>query len=459
MKIKIEALKLNELKHQLELRKLDKKGNKAVLIYRLQNATNSEYITIEEGLNSSDSDTEDDETVFKTVSENDTNMHVKNKTKRRYYFNNSDSLQLCNFKAIRNLSKTVCKLKLLIKQLCIENKKLVKQVNNNNIQSDIKISTLCNKPGEELSPQDNSTLNIKARKPQYVNKDSKKEVNKEIVNNNTGKNATINRPLIKERTINSTKYNSNSNIGNMKIRKEKPVKLLLLSDSYGRSCVNILNNSIDPTKMETLTIFKPNGNFADVTEDLKNTTRYYGKKDYVIIWAGMNDALRKSQISNEKLQEITALQDQTNVIIVTLPYCKDQPILNKFIYNINKQIHDAIISKQSGISYIDVNSLFSSSPVRSGVHLSNNKKRVIINYVMNIIINEQFLPSVITENSFVNTNNLISITPTSSVVNQCNKNKTPKTLRNKETRLYPVLPEEDDDLNQQDFTQTRRWRF
>lgn len=182
-------------------------------------------------------------------------------------------------------------------------------------------------------------------------------------------------------------------------------------------------------------------------EDIKSTAYNYGKTDYVIIWAGINDALGKTHISNGKLQEVASLAEKTNVVVVSVPFCKNKPDLNKFIYKINKQIYDSLISsKQSNSFYVDVNSLFTHTPVEEGIHLSNNKKRVIFNHVMNIINNNnKQLSSYLTEEPFVNTANLISIVPTLPTSEQSNKKCTD--TGSKVTRLYPELPDKDEDLD------------
>lgn len=455
MKVKICELKINELKNQLELRKLNKTGNKATLIYRLQDALNSDFITIEETI---ERNTYDNETGTNTINSDNNHINLVNKAKRKYYFNIMDSTQLYNFKTIKNLNKTVNKLQLLIRNLYIENKKLVKSINNitdsnnkNNNQvikrpsTDINIASKRQKAGVELSQQNNSILNTRKENNLHplaktLNTVNIKDVQKPITKNATQKGS------IKINTINQVHdnyYNYNANIPQI----EKKAKVLLLSDSYGRNCSNIFGNLVNQSKMTPLTIFKPNGKFANVMEDIKSTAYNYGKTDYVIIWAGINDALGKTHISNGKLQEVASLAEKTNVVVVSVPFCKNKPDLNKFIYKINKQIYDSLISsKQSNSFYVDVNSLFTHTPVEEGIHLSNNKKRVIFNHVMNIINNNnKQLSSYLTEEPFVNTANLISIVPTLPTSEQSNKKCTD--TGSKVTRLYPELPDKDEDLD------------
>ncbi|KAK9745923.1 hypothetical protein QE152_g6514 [Popillia japonica] len=81
-------------------------------------------------------------------------------------------------------------------------------------------------------------------------------------------------------------------------------------------------------------IFKPNANWECVVDSIDCLAADYGKSDYVIVWAGLNDAFGGRTTSREVFREALAGVSHTNVILVTVPFLHNRPVLNSFIANV-----------------------------------------------------------------------------------------------------------------------------
>lgn len=136
----------------------------------------------------------------------------------------------------------------------------------------------------------------------------------------------------------------------------------------------------------------------------------------IVIFAGTNNMLNKCVPSNEFLQSLFASVSDTNVIIVTVPYCKGKYFYNKPAYGFNCKIFN-IINQLNGQSvyYVDINNLlFAVGKESSTTHLPIAAKRLLLSHIFEII---QGSSAQDFKNIFVNFQNLISITTNVSHAN------------------------------------------
>ncbi|KAK9694593.1 hypothetical protein QE152_g33435 [Popillia japonica] len=136
----------------------------------------------------------------------------------------------------------------------------------------------------------------------------------------------------------------------------------------------------------------------------------YGKSNYVIVWAGLNDAFGGRTTSTEAFREALAGVSHTNVILVTVPLLHNHPVLNSFIANINNGF-GSVTETCDHVFCVDINrGLLSAADFSgSGPHLKHVGKLKVVSAV------SRFIESHLSEykdhqaEKFINFQNLIFI--------------------------------------------------
>ena len=97
-------------------------------------------------------------------------------------------------------------------------------------------------------------------------------------------------------------------------------KVLLLADSNGRYCGNLLRSGLG-SDFEVCSIFKPSAKMSQVIENVEQLTKDFTEQDTVIINAGSNDLQSKeNEIENNVRLALCKINDvtrKTNVILNT----------------------------------------------------------------------------------------------------------------------------------------------
>lgn len=70
-----------------------------------------------------------------------------------------------------------------------------------------------------------------------------------------------------------------------------------LTISQGRNFGKIIHELCDPTVFEPLSFFMPNAKFENISQSACNLAGNFDKRDYVILLAGTNNALKNNIIS------------------------------------------------------------------------------------------------------------------------------------------------------------------
>lgn len=287
---KINSLRVKDLQFHLEKRGIDPSGKKSVLVKKLKNALKSSTID----LNDKDFISTDENNVLNDQG-NVTNVVLKRK---KFIFQSEFE---CKYKKqrliIKKLSNTVTKLKRELVQIRSKVNKLIKDRTNNTAGNSDKEGTVYD-IGKEVISSDCASIEILNDKP-----------------------------------IKKIADNGNKNC------KNDYNNILILADSQGRSIGDIMCDKIEDYKVTC--IFKPNAAWMDVINNIESLTANYGKSDYVVIWAGLNDALKGRTLPSDVIGQVLARLSHTNVIQLTVPLLVNRPVLNNFILNINNCISDA----------------------------------------------------------------------------------------------------------------------
>lgn len=401
VKVKIKDMKVLELRSHLEKRGLDQTGKKCELIRKLKNNTNSSFILVE-----NDNDT----SLGSDTINSDNVVHSSNKAKKwiHYYDQNIGYLM----KAINNMKHSMFK---LIKQ----NNKLTKIINQT-------------KNLEKTSMSTNLKQMSESAVPTYCNLISKTD--------------TVDKNKVDK--INAKGKMSTDNTQSMDIKTSNPNKsvprLLLLADSHGRQCADILYSKMN-SKFETLSVFKPNALLEDVVSDIHKLTTNFSKSDFVFIIAGTNDVLKGKTLNKNALSKCFKLSQKTNVIFVSVPYVKNRNILNKLIYDYNCSIKQEIKNSVLKMYFLNINNYIRSDHYTDqGIHLNKRGKFIMCSVIKKFL---EFLISIKQSKQlsdfeadarYVIHENLININTdyqNHSVNKNCDK-------------LYPVLPATDDVLQE-----------
>lgn len=155
------------------------------------------------------------------------------------------------------------------------------------------------------------------------------------------KNASTNTELIKN-YVHPTHVKNINRYQPSNMRKEQHIRkksrILILGDQHGKNMMEHL----DPLKnsYDIQAILKPDAKMTHIIENIKTSTETFSDLDYVIILAGFNDiAIHRKYFSFKLLTDNIKLCSQTNVIISSIPYSRNDYI-NKRIYKVNQKLKD-----------------------------------------------------------------------------------------------------------------------
>lgn len=383
-KIKINDLKVTELKYELEQRGIDKSGKKTQLVKKLKSVLNSSYLP---GSNAIEEDKVQ-------------NRNTSRKTKQLKYIATYQG-------KIKELETRIQKLEWCLFNLQ-KKRKIQKNIDNN------------------TDKENSSTL--------------KNIVDKQKIQ--------IDKNKIEVHTKPKGNLNINTNV-NKKKDDSKP-RLLILADSHGRDMARLCKD-ISSNKFETQCLFKPNAFFQQVTENISELIKDFNKKDYVILIAGINNALKGNKICNETVIKTFKQAQNTNLMCVTTPYWHGRNTLNQFVYEINCTIYNASQQFTKGIEIIDSNSILRKNDYsKHGLHLNTIGKYKLCKHILHRIQdNMQRQPSMNTVNKnsiFSTKGNLIIISPDISDSYETTSSS------NTEANIYPLLPHSDNDLYLENYT-------
>ncbi|KAF2893829.1 hypothetical protein ILUMI_12344 [Ignelater luminosus] len=141
------------------------------------------------------------------------------------------------------------------------------------------------------------------------------------------RNDQLDRPILKSPKIKYRYHNREENV-EIRIKRlercsEKPSvtkeisqksqkpRLLILADSHGCD-LGVICKNLTEDKFLVQCLFKPNALFENATSDIYALTKDFNKKDYVVIFAGANNALKgRAGSTSDKLNQyfIQSLND------------------------------------------------------------------------------------------------------------------------------------------------------
>lgn len=377
--LKIKTLRVKELQQELQKRGLAQTGKKAVLLKRLQNALNSSELNDNNIANSSPDKTIQTNTIVKKAI-------ITYKPKSKYYMKTIQSLR----RTIVTLKKEIRSIKFSLDQVC--------------------------------------QTNIKQKTDKGA---GKKSVKSKVANLLSGSssihnNSSMSNPNLKDNDSFNFQKTQNNNANTYK------EKVLILADSHGRNLSNTLREKLP--KHHTQCIFKPNALWENVVSDVEKLSMNYNKCDYIIICAGVNNALKGRKLPTETIFQSFDQLSHTNVLLLTIRLIKDRPVLNKFINEINGSLQLSA-TLYDNVTVINSNEFLNSSDFyKLGIHVNNTgKKKIIEALSQRIIFNKLSVSNDLQSENYINYDNLVKVFVTKQTTpSQQNDNADSELLRGSE---------------------------
>ncbi|KAF2897377.1 hypothetical protein ILUMI_08798 [Ignelater luminosus] len=222
--------------------------------------------------------------------------------------------------------------------------------------------------------------------------------------------------------------------------KKTKSTVLLLADSQGRGLANQLQVNLGKD-FSVNGIFKPNATFENVTAEVKSMTSNLTSEDFLIILAGSNNALDGKTVTTDNLSTISNIEN-TNVIIIAVPYWKGRSVLNEFTYNINLQIYNELVVGKQNFSLFDINTIMNKTDFTfHGRHLNSKGKKKLSFRLSQLITQTE--RSISNKMQWINYSNLITISENVTSINSNNNFQLGHTAS---SALYPNLPQTDEEL-------------
>lgn len=246
------------------------------------------------------------------------------------------------------------------------------------------------KPVEELQEY-SVTINNKYNSLSQINEES-------LTGNfnNNKKLTTSNYDLNKSRAMFISDANRQKK--RMKYTGNKLGNILLLSDSNGRKCSQILAEYVG-VKFKVSSIVKPNAKFNDVVKDVEKLTRNLTYRDHVVVMAGTNNFSDQiPHISDFNLRAFEVASKRTNITFTGIPLRYDRPDCNKNIIQTNMIIKQNLSLLAKNNSHITVTNNFRTNRndfTKHGLHLNyNGKKKVCENIYKTIFYQHNKIQSI-----------------------------------------------------------------
>lgn len=173
---------------------------------------------------------------------------------------------------------------------------------------------------------------------------------------------------------------SNSNMSGKNKRRNK---ILLLADSQGRQCGSIMAKLFNNMDYSTLSIYKPNGTFENITEDVFNLCKDFTKTDHIIIFGGSNNAVMKQYLSECYLNQLRKILRHTNICLLLTPLWNKNISFNSVILQNNFMLHNTF---KDHAKIINTNSILQNKDfTRHGLHINYKGKLKLCKHIVNLL--------------------------------------------------------------------------
>lgn len=166
-------------------------------------------------------------------------------------------------------------------------------------------------------------------------------------------------------------------------------KITMLADSHGRGLLSSFRKHIKD--FNSFVLSKPGAKLKQVLSGCKKWIHGFSQWDYLVVFGGTNDfgPQEPYQLTiRQGLNELFALNTQTNVIIIDVPYRHDSPNANNNIFFINQTIKNMIKNYNGKTSFFhfQINDFLKRKHyTRHGLHLNKAGKSLVVEVLSDLI--------------------------------------------------------------------------
>lgn len=178
--------------------------------------------------------------------------------------------------------------------------------------------------------------------------------------------------------------NSNNNSTHGKIHSqgfEKKNNILILGDSNSTDFASILRKRCN-NEYSVTSFIKHNALLDHILDDVINLTKYYGKKDYVVLMGGLVNMVKGLDVHDSVINILKQISLRTNIILLSVPLWKNRLVLNNLINKHNIRMYSELCLNNESVTFLNVNSI-----------LSNKfffiRKMLFMKYVGKLLIGER----------------------------------------------------------------------
>lgn len=167
---------------------------------------------------------------------------------------------------------------------------------------------------------------------------------------------------------------------------DKNGQLLILADSQGRNLSKYTSNVWPSDNKKTISsIFKPNATLSEVVNDVGELTKFFTKKDFVVVLGGSNNEIKnkRKQLFYD-VERLLKQTEHTNVLVAGLPYRHHLPVENDLINYINIDLEHNIIRKTHHATFLPINNLARHFYTKHGLHFNTRGKRKIAEMIRDL---------------------------------------------------------------------------
>lgn len=306
--------------------------------------------------------------------------------------NVSNDLPVDSRKDSDTLLAVVAALKNEINILTVENKRLVKILENNDLGLEQRKRLESNSEWTPVQksgrPNRSNFINSLEHFPPLSNRFS---VFNSFSDDDATDQNTVNSPTQNPLSLGPLIHKPRSTKGKPKAQKMpekcKPIKIKCFSDSQGRQ---VAKEVMMRSQHKFVNMMKPGARLEKVTEECKAMCSDLGKEDVAVLLAGTNDVAH-----NESNQLVRSLKSRlsdllhTNVLVFSVPHRHDLlewSCVNKEVHAVNKRIKN-ICRHFRNVSFIDLASLGSRFHTSHGLHLNSLGKQFVADKILDVVNN------------------------------------------------------------------------
>lgn len=132
-------------------------------------------------------------------------------------------------------------------------------------------------------------------------------------------------------------------------------------------------------------ICKKNAMLESLFENNGRLFESFGSHDFIVVNGGFHNARKGARIPDETIRLMRDMAKRTNIIITFVPYWHKRKVLNKYTFNVNRQLFTSL-KMSKNIAFMDVNDFLGESNFFNRCYyIRADGKRLYMRYLLKVI--------------------------------------------------------------------------